>query len=688
MDKMKMHTPDITESNIEKIGQLFPNCLTERIGENGQVERVIDFDMLRQELSKEIVEGPQERYRFTWPDKKKAIRLANTPSTMTLRPCREESVDFNNTENLYIEGDNLDVLKLLRENYLGRVKMIYIDPPYNTGNDFIYEDDFSQTVESFLSNSGQIDEQGNRLVQNTDSNGRFHTDWLNMLYPRLKVSKDLLSDDGVIFVHIDDNEVENLGKLLSEVFGDMNFINLITVKTKIGGVSGSSEGKSLKDVTEFIWAYAKNKGNLLMNPVYNYSPLYKYIQDYVNNGKSWKYTSVITRLDGKQLIKRDEKTGMAFYGYSALETQSIAAFAKKMSISEEQVYERYADRIFRTTNAQSSVRQTVIKETLGYDFPMYGCEYIPIKGKNEGTIIEILYKAGSDSSQKNMVMFLSDVVERIGGSYYYKDKVSSLWDDIDYNNLTKEGDIEFPSGKKPIKLIQRLLSLTTEKESLVLDFFSGSASTAHAVMQLNSEDGGKRKFIMVQLPEATDEKSDLFKEGLKTICDVGKERIRRAGKKIIEERAKNESENSLFSQDESKPKIDVGFRVLKLDTSNMNDVYYKPEEFSDQLIKEDNVKTERSSEDLLFQVMLECNLPLSAKIKTEKISGKEVFSVNDGYLVACFDENVNEEVIKAVAKRKPYYFVMRDSSLSSDNVADNFEQIFQAYSKDTIRRIL
>lgn len=688
MDKMKMHTVDITDSNVEKIGQLFPNCLTERIGEDGKVEKVIDFDQLRQELSKEIVEGPQERYQFTWPDKKKAIRLANIPSNMTLRPCREESVDFNNTENLYIEGDNLDVLKLLRENYLGRVKMIYIDPPYNTGNDFIYEDDFSQTVESFLSNSGQIDDQGNRLVQNTDSNGRFHTDWLNMLYPRLKVSKDLLSDDGVIFVHIDDNEVENLGKLLSEVFGDMNFINLITVKTKIGGVSGSSEGKSLKDVTEFIWAYAKNKGNLLMNPVYNYSPLYKYIQDYVNNGKSWKYTSVITRLDGKQLIKRDEKTGMAFYGYSTLETQSIAAFAKKMSISEVQVYERYADRIFRTTNAQSSVRQTVIKETLGYDFPMYGCEYIPIKGKNEGTIIEILYKAGSDSSQKNMVMFLSDVVERTGGSYYYKDKVSSLWDDIDYNNLTKEGDIEFPSGKKPIKLIQRLLSLTTEKESLVLDFFSGSASTAHAVMQLNSEDGGKRKFIMVQLPEATDEKSDLFKEGLKTICDVGKERIRRAGKKIIEERAKNESENSLFSQDESKPKIDVGFRVLKLDTSNMNDVYYKPEEFNDQLIKEDNVKIDRSSEDLLFQVMLECNLPLSAKIKTEKISGKEVFSVNDGYLVACFDENVNEEVIEAVAKRKPYYFVMRDSSLSSDNVADNFEQIFQAYSKDTIRRIL
>ena len=683
-----MHTPDITESNIEKIGQLFPNCLTERIGEDGKVEKVIDFDQLKQELSKEIVEGPQERYQFTWPDKKKAIRLANTPSTMTLRPCREESVDFDNTENLYIEGDNLEVLKLIREDYLGKVKMIYIDPPYNTGNDFIYDDDFTQESAEYLSSSGQIDDAGNRLVQNTESNGRFHTDWLNMMYPRLKVAKDLLTDDGVIFVHIDDNEVENLGKLCGEVFGDDNFINLITVKTKIGGVSGSSEGKSLKDVTEFIWAYAKNKCKLLMNPVYNYSPLYKYIQDYINNGKSWKYTSIITKLDGKELIKHDTKSDMAFYGYTTLETQSIAAFAKRMSITEEQVYEQYADRIFRTTNAQSSVRQTVIKETMGQDYPMYGCEYVPIKGKNEGERIEILYKSGGDMSQKNMVMFLSDVVEKRGDSYYYKDKVSSLWDDIDYNNLTKEGDIEFPNGKKPIKLLQRLLRLTTEKDSLVLDFFSGSASTAHAVMQLNSEDGGSRKFIMVQLPEETDKKSDTYKAGFKNICEIGKERIRRAGNKIQHEQKESNSTIDLFSNEETHPSVDIGFRVLKLDSANMEDVYYRPEESSESTLFESNVKEGRSSEDLLFQVMLECNLPLSSKIQTEEISGKEVYTVNNGYLIACFDEDVNEDVIKAVAKRKPYYFVMRDSSLASDNVADNFEQIFNAYSKDTIRRII
>ncbi len=677
---MKMHTKDGTDDNIRKIKELFPNCITEQIGEDGHPHQAIDFDMLRQELSKDIVEGSTERYQFTWPDKRKAIRLANAPTNMTLRPCREESVDFDNTENLYIEGDNLEVLKLLRENYLGRVKMIYIDPPYNTGNDFVYNDDFNQESSFYIYNSGQYDEIGNRLVQNTENNGRFHTDWLNMIYPRVKVAKDLLSEDGVIFIHIDDNEVDNLKRICVEIFGATNFINIVSVKTKVGGVSGSSEGKSLKDSTEYVLIFAKNKNVLLFNPVFIKTKLFDRIVEYEQKGKSWKYTSVMTELCDKVLLKNDEKRNMKFYGYKTLKTESIQSFAKEKGIREEDVYNLYADRIFQTTNAQSSVRQAVMRETSGFDYPMFGLEYEPIKGKNEGKQIEILYKG----EQRRMMMFLSDSVEKIGSEYYYLDKLTTLWDDIDYNNLTKEGDTEFPNGKKPIKLIQRMIELSSSSNSIILDFFSGSASTAHAVIQFNSEDGGNRKFIMVQLPEETASDSEAYKAGYKNICEIGKERIRRAGKKIVEDQ--KTKQNDLFSGD-NKP-LDIGFRVLKLDSSNMENVYYRPEDSSEATLFEDNVKPDRTGEDLLFQVMLECNLPLSAKIKTENISGKEIFSVNDGYLIACFDEKVNEDVIKEVAKRQPYYFVMRDSSLATDNVADNFEQIWKAYSKDTIRRVL
>lgn len=595
-----------------------------------------------------------------------------------MRPCREESVDFDNTENLYIEGDNLEVLKLLQETYLGKIKMIYIDPPYNTGGDFVYDDDFVQNTAEYLANSGQYDDVGNKLVTNTESNGRFHTDWLNMMYPRLKIAKDLLTDDGVIFAHIDDNEVENLGKLCNDVFGEDNFINIITVKTKIGGVSGSSEGKSLKDVTEFIWVYAKNKNELLLKPVYNHIPLFDRIQSYLDEGKSWKYTSIITKLEGKVLLKRDEKHDMNFYGYTTLKTQSISSYAKENGISEQDVYNRYADKIFRTTNAQSSVRQTVIKETKGFEYPMFSCEYVPIKGKNEGKKIEILYKSGSTDDQRNMVMFLSDVVKKIDGVYYYLDKVSSLWDDIDYNNLTKEGDIEFANGKKPIKLLQRIINLATEDDSYVLDFFSGSASTAHAVVQQNLEDNGTRKFIMVQIPEETDAKSNARKAGFRTICEIGKERIRRAGKKIKED-------SPLTTQE-----LDTGFRVFKCDSSNMKDVYYNPAEYEPSLFTslEDNIKEDRTSEDLLFQVMLDLGVLLSSKIEETTIAGKKVFNVEDNYLIACFDDNVTEEAITEIAKQKPYYFVMRDSSMANDSVATNFEQIFAAYSPDTVRKVL
>ena len=694
MDKLKMQTANKADENFKRLAEMFPNAVTEAKDENGEVVRAIDKDVLMQEINTKVVDGKEERYQFTWPDKKKSVLLANAPINKTLRPCREESVDFDNTENLYIDGDNLEVLKLLQETYLGKIKMIYIDPPYNTGGDFVYDDDFVQNTAEYLANSGQYDDVGNKLVTNTESNGRFHTDWLNMMYPRLKIAKDLLTDDGVIFAHIDDNEVENLGKLCNDVFGEDNFINIITVKTKIGGVSGSSEGKSLKDVTEFIWVYAKNKNELLLKPVYNHIPLFDRIQSYLDEGKSWKYTSIITKLEGKVLLKRDEKHDMNFYGYTTLETQSISSYAKENGISEQDVYNRYADKIFRTTNAQSSVRQTVIKETKGFEYPMFSCEYVPIKGKNEGKKIEILYKSGSTDDQRNMVMFLSDVVKKIDGVYYYLDKVSSLWDDIDYNNLTKEGDIEFANGKKPIKLLQRIINLATKDDSYILDFFSGSASTAHAVVQQNLEDNGTRKFIMVQIPEETDAKSNARKAGFRTICEIGKERIRRAGQKIRNEQLgiKNEGDNSSLQTPNSS--LDTGFRVLKCDTSNMKDVYYNPAEYEPSLFSslEDNIKEDRTPEDLLFQVMLDLGILLSSKIqvRSEKVGMRNYsyFDVEDGYLIACFDKNIDEEVITAIAKQKPYYFVMRDSSMANDSVATNFEQIFASYSPDTVRKVL
>ena len=609
MLKLKMRTSNKADENYKKLAEMFPNAVTEAIDETtGKVVRAIDKDVLMQEISCKVVDGNEERYQFTWPDKKKSVLLANAPINKPLRPCREESVDFDGTENLYIEGDNLEVLKLLQETYLGKIKMIYIDPPYNTGNDFVYEDDFAENTDEYLANSGQFDDEGNRLVQNTESNGRFHTDWLNMIYPRLKIAKDLLTEDGVILVHIDDNEYENLTKLGNEVFGEANFINIVTVKTKIGGVSGSSEGKSLKDATEFIMIWAKNKTMLEFNPTYIKQKLFDRIKSYETEGKSWKYTSIMTKLDGKEVIKTDEKRNIVYYGYRTLETMSITAFAKQQGITEEDVYNKYADRIFQTTNAQSSVRQTVMKETAKFDYPMYGCEYVPIKGKNEGSTIEILYKG----EQRRMMMFLSNAVSRIDGTYYYLDKITTLWDDIQYNNLTKEGNIEFPNGKKPIKLLQRIIELTCDKDSIILDFFSGSASTAHAVMQMNLEDGGKRKFIMVQIPEETSEKSEAYKAGYKNICEIGKERIRRAAKKIAEENPK--------------AKFDGGFRVLKLDSSNMKDVYYNPEDFYSYFLDNlvDNIKEDRTPEDLLFQVMLDLGILLSSKIEESVIGGKKV----------------------------------------------------------------
>lgn len=637
MDRLKMHTQDIVDVNVGKIGKLFPNCLTERIGENGRLEHAIDFDKLRVELSKGIVEGQQERYQFTWPGKREAMRIANTPTNMTLRPDRESSVDFDNTGNLYIEGDNLEVLKLLREDYLGKVKMIYIDPPYNTGNDFVYEDDFSQTAGEFRDKSGMFDEDGNMILQNyevnSESNGRFHTDWLNMIYPRLKVARDLLTEDGVIFISIDDNEVENLRKVCDEVFGERNFI------------------------AQLIWERA-------------FSP--KNDARFVSN--SHDYVLMFTRNIDSFVIGRLDRTAEANARYSNPDNDPRGVWMS--SDISVKTYNAACDYPITTPSGKIieppagrcwSLSKKAFFERLQDNRIWFGPN-----GDNTPRIKRFLSELKFDGMAPTSILFYKDV----GHSQEGAQEVVSLF-----------GDKGVFDGPKPVRLLQRLITLANLKDdSIVLDFFSGSATTAHALMKTNLEKGTDRKFILVQLPEkVSDKKKD---QGYGTICEIGKERIRRAGKKILEELATKKAENGLFDKESEPTRLDVGFRVLKLDTSNMQDVYYTPEDSSAATLFDDNVKPDRTPEDLLFQVMLEYNLPLSAKIERKTIAGKEVFSVNDDYLIACFDENVNETVITEVAKRKPLYFIMRDSSLSSDQVADNFEQIFNAYSKDTIRRIL
>lgn len=632
-----MHTQDIVDVNVGKIGKLFPNCLTERVGENGRLEHAIDFDKLRVELSKGIVEGQQERYQFTWPGKREAMRIANTPTNMTLRPDRESSVDFDNTGNLYIEGDNLEVLKILREDYLGKVKMIYIDPPYNTGNDFVYEDDFSQTSGEFRGKSGMFDEDGNMILQNyevnSESNGRFHTDWLNMIYPRLKVARDLLTEDGVIFISIDDNEVENLRKVCDEVFGERNFI------------------------AQLIWERA-------------FSP--KNDARFVSN--SHDYVLMFTRNIDSFVIGRLDRTAEANARYSNPDNDPRGVWMS--SDISVKTYNAACDYTITTPSGKiiepPAGRCWRLSKKAFFERLQDNRIWFGPNGDNTPRIKRFLSELKFDGMAPTSILFYKDV----GHSQEGAQEVVSLF-----------GDKGVFDGPKPVRLLQRLITLANLKDdSIVLDFFSGSATTAHALMKTNFEKGTDRKFILVQLPEAVSDKKK--GQGYSTICEIGKERIRRAGKKIMEELEAKKADNGLFDKESEPTRLDVGFRVLKLDTSNMQDVYYTPEDSSAATLFDDNVKPDRTPEDLLFQVMLECNLPLSAKIERKTIAGKDVFSVNDDYLIACFDDDVTEIVITEVARRKPYYFIMRDSSLSSDQVADNFEQIFNAYSKDTIRRIL
>ncbi|MBQ6305762.1 MAG: site-specific DNA-methyltransferase, partial [Bacteroidales bacterium] len=619
MDKLNLQTHNIVDENIKKIAELFPNCLTERLDENGKPEAAIDFDQLRQELSKDIVEGPEERYQFTWPDKRNAIRLANAPTTDTLRPCREESVDFDNTQNLYIEGDNLEVLKLLRENYLGKVKMIYIDPPYNTGNDFVYNDDFAQTAGNYIHNSGQEDEEGNRLVANTESNGRFHTDWLNMIYPRLKVAKDLLSEDGVIFISIDDNEQENLKKICDEVFGAGNYIaNLVWQKK-----TGASDAVHLATITENILVYSRHSANLKLKQ-----------NDSAYDPKRYKYQDEFFDIRGP------------FY-YDSLDRGTLG-YHESLDYGVEA-----PDGTMVFPNGRTKQQNDGWRWKWGKDKLAWGVKnkFIEVRknGDKWGVYYKIYLNVDNDGNTIKRTSPFKNLIQNVLNTHAASES-KSIW-----------GRTDLFSNPKPIELIKFFVDLSNNDKGIVLDFFSGSATTAHAVMQLNAEDGGKRKFIMVQLPEKTDEKSEAYKAGYKNICEIGKERIHRAGKKIVEEQEKKRMEEGLFAGSstgsEARP-LDIGFRVLKLDSSNMQDVYYSPEQFNENLLFEDNIKHDRTDEDLLFQAMIELGIELSAKIEQREIAGKTVWSVADNYLMACFDKDVNETTITEIARQHPYYFVL------------------------------
>ena len=646
----RMKSKCIADENYAMLSKMFPNAVTETIigyDENGNVviERAIDADVLRQEISSSVVEGNDERYQFTWPDKKKSILLANAPVIATLRPCKEESVDFDNTGNLYIEGDNLDVLKLLQEIYLGKVKIIYIDPPYNTGNDFIYEDDFTERIEDYVEHSGQYDVDGNRLVKNVDSNGRFHTDWLNMMYSRLKLAKNLLADDGVIFISIDDNEMENLRKICSEIFGASNYVNHFAWICNITGRQIS--GKGAAKTWESILVYAKDinmisEFNININFAKNKMPdTYKGFTKDIRRDDIGEFAVGDTLYNHNRKFNEETRPNLVFSIFYNPVTEEIVpgdigevkeGFVELLPHANgDGTHKYHAWRWSRQKIVNESYNLIVLPNSSGeYEI------YTRIRDFNTTLLKDLITNVSNGDTE---------VQKLFGGKKYF----------------------DYP---KSVDLLKILIGAVKDKDALILDFFSGSATTAHATMQLNKEDGGNRQYIMVQIPNRTDEKSEAYKEGYHNICEIGKERIRLAGAEIKE--------------------TDIGFRVLKLDSSNMKDIYYNPAQIQQHTLFEskDNIKEDRTPEDLLFQVMLDLGVLLSSKIEEKVIAGKKVFNVAEGFLIACFDSDITEETVKAVAQEKPYYAVFRDSSMANDSVAANFEQIFATYSPETVRKVL
>ena len=635
MDTLKMHSLDGVQRNIELIGKLFPNAITE-VKRNGKVEHAIDFDVLRQELSDSIVEGREERYQFTWPDKKKAMLAANAPITATLRPVVADSVGKDGTpggfdsENLYIEGDNLEVLKLLQETYLGKVKMIYIDPPYNTGNDFVYEDDFAQSAAEYMDNSGQYDEEGNRMVTNTESNGRFHTDWLNMIYPRLKLAKDLLSDDGVILASIGDKELRNLQAVMDEIYGAANQVCCFVWKSRAKPTNAGSARFKPQKVAEYVLVYSKSDPE---KQIYNVIPAKERTYPHEDELGKFRTTTILTSNRG---TFRRETMRSESHGYTP--SDDFRWKAGKETI----------DRLYDTNHMYVSEDGVPMEKKYAQEesdplYPIY-------------TFVDADLSGTAESGKAEL--------GRLVGKQHGFDTV------------------------KPVQLIKYLVQTFTNKKDIILDFFSGSATTAQAVIEQNEEDHGTRKYILVQIEEKCDPDGEAFKAGFKTICEIGKERIRRAGKQILS--AGGGQLEMSETQPEPGTPVDVGFRCLRLDSSNMENVYYTPEEISqqDMFSLVDNVKLDRTPEDLLFQVMLDLGVLLSSPIEVKEIAGKKVFNVADGFLLACFDHDVTEETVKAIAQMKPYYAVFRDSSMANDSVATNFDQIFETYSPETVRKVL
>lgn len=627
MDKLKLHTPDFTDANIAKLAELFPACVTESHDENRGLKKAIDFDQLRQELSHSIVEGPRERYHLDWPGKREALLAANAPIAKTLRPCQEESVDFDTTKNLFIEGDNLDALKLLQETYLNKVKMIYIDPPYNTGKDFIYDDNYSTDKNIFEHDSGLRDKDGKQLLdqekykQNYESNGRFHSDWMTMIYPRIKLARNLLHEDGVIFISIDDGEVSNIRKVCDEIFGELNFLGCIVWKKK---TNGNNMGY-IPPVHDYFLCYGKtaSEKSLLGFPL-DKEFLEKTYSNPDNDPRgSWTTTDLSANHKGPHFSIKNPDT--------------------------EEIIEPPEGRYWVFNE----------KEVL--------------KRINDGRIIFGKNGKGRPVQKK----FLSE-------RFSLRRKPESWWDK---HGMNEDGSAEL--GKllgpkvfdhpKPSLTLKHLINISTENDDLILDFFSGSSSTAHAAMSLNSEDAAKRRYIMMQLPEICDEKSNAYEAGYKTIAELGKERIRRAGKKIKEESADKENIDQL----------DIGFRVLKIDSSNMKEVYYTPDlvKQDDFINQAENIREDRTSEDLLFQVLLDWGVDLSLSIKQETISDKTVFFVDGSdesmALAACFDKAINEDFVKQLATRKPLRVVFKDAGFENDSVKINIEQIFKLMSPNT-----
>jgi len=639
MKKMRMESLDMTAQNIDKIAALFPNCITETLDENGKPKKAINFELLKQMLSADVIEG-NEAYEFTWVGKKAAIVEAHRPIRKTLRPCKEESVNWDTTENLYIEGDNLEVLKLLQESYLGAIKMIYIDPPYNTGNDFVYRDDFKQSADDYEEDLGVYDEDGNRMFKNSDSNGRFHSDWCSMMYSRLLLARNLLTEDGVIFISIDDNEVENCKKLCNEIFGEVNFEGALIWKTKTAA-KGVPTKNMLVQNHDYILVFSNLKR-------FRFNGEKRNLHDFSNPDN-----------DPRGLWKADNmKSTTSTNSFSIVNPKTGESYMKPWAFSKETIQQMIAqDKIIWPDRPDGTPRQKKFLSEM----------------TNETTPLRTLIGEFQSETATN--------------------KLKELFDD--------KKIFSFP---KHIDLMKLLITQASASNSTILDFFSGSATTAHAVMQLNAEDGGHRKFIMVQLQELCDEKSEAFKAGYKNICEIGKERIRRAGNKLLNDQSINpsaksmpnaansipNSENSAKTSTKSVRSLDIGFRVFKLADSNMRDVYYSPQEYSQDLLSqlESNVKADRTDLDLLFGCLLEWGLPLSLPYTSERIEGCTVHTYNDGDLIACFDENIPGSVIKTIAKKQPLRAVFRDSSFANSPSKINVGEVFKLLAPDTRVKVI